>query len=229
MNDVLKELENLNNEILQNIKLGNYYDALGQALKLKEFVKSNFGTDNEYYINTLNHIVTCYSGLNDVENAKTYCDQLYAHLQNFGEFLSPNQFKVVRNLSNFFIQTGEYDKSESMLIELLRQVENYHGKENDDYINTLKFLGLLHNTKKEYAESEKYYFQALEIAKKIKGDVHEDVAILLHNIAVLYSFIDYSKAIPYMKKALETYRVTLGENHPEFILTQKQLKQLLDG
>jgi tetratricopeptide (TPR) repeat protein len=58
--------------------------------------------------------------------------------------------------------------------------------ESSDYASSLNNLGVLYKTMGDYKAAERYFIQALEIRKKVLGEVHPDYASSLNDIGRLY-------------------------------------------
>ena len=66
----------------------------------------------------------------------------------------------------------------------------------------------------QYSEVEPIYFQALELRKKLFGDVHTSVAQSLNKLAIFYRFRGrYTEAEPLYLQALDMRRKLLGKEH----------------
>ena len=64
------------------------------------------------------------------------------------------------------------------------------------------------------SQAEAHFRESLGICRSIRGDKHQDVALVLAHLGhVLYSKGSYEEAVTFVRKALKIERKTLGNNH----------------
>jgi tetratricopeptide (TPR) repeat protein len=82
--------------------------------------------------------------------------------------------------------------------------------------HTLSLLGYVHYNQGEYDKAEAAYREALAIARKVRGDEHEDVATQLSGLGLtLWQKDELAKAEEALKEALAIDRKAYGTNaHP---------------
>ena len=91
-------------------------------------------------------------------------------------------------------------------------------------------VGLLLETKAQFAEAEPLMRRALEIDEKSFGNDHPDVARDLNNLAQLLQETNrLAEAEPLMRRVLAIFKQSLGPEHPNVATTLNNLAQLLQA
>jgi len=93
-------------------------------------------------------------------------------------------------------------------------------KEQISLADSLINLGNSYYAKDNYAQSEKYYLDALAVFGTVLGIDHPDYATTLNGLGVLNSLmVNYYQAEKYYIKAKKIREKTLGKDHPDYANT----------
>ena len=130
----------------------------------------------------------------------------------------------MNNLASLYVEQGDYEGAEPLLVEALDLNQNIYGEDHPDVVTSISNLATLYQRQGRYTEAELLYVRVLALRRKTLGDSHTLVAAGLNNLAFLYRAQGrYSEAEPLFEKALELNRVALGGNHPELALSMNNL------
>ena len=84
-----------------------------------------------------------------------------------------------------------------------------------DKVSSLNNIGYILSNLSDYANSIRYYEQALDIAINNFGETHRQTADVYNNFGCHYLDVtDYDKALKYIKKSSETYKSVLNPDDP---------------
>ncbi|MDR0273557.1 MAG: tetratricopeptide repeat protein [Clostridiales bacterium] len=75
-------------------------------------------------------------------------------------------------------------------------------------------LAAIYSRLEDFEQTEKYFEKAMYTAKKIYGEVHPDIALILNNMAgTLFRLKSYGEALSMYEAVAEARKNLLGENH----------------
>jgi tetratricopeptide (TPR) repeat protein len=114
------------------------------------------------------------------------------------------------------------------LLEHKAVQEQIFGKKHPRYANLLNRLGIWYANMENHNRAEGCYLTAKEIWEKVQGKNSPNYAITLNNLGLLYySLGNYNNAaIKCFLELLAIQKMTLGEEHPDYIITFNILEEL---
>ena len=113
--------------------------------------------------------------------------------------------------SGFLSDYARYDKAIEIYNRLIKQCEDFYGKEHPDTAISYNNIGVVYINRGDYDKALEYFKQALEIREKSigKADSYNNIGIVYNNRG------NYDKALEYLKQALDIYEKVLGKEHPD--------------
>ena len=88
-------------------------------------------------------------------------------------------------------------------------------------------LAALHQAQERFAEAEDLYRQVLAIKATLFDADHVEIALTLHNLAVLYSAMARDdEAAELLRRALTIFTRTLHDAHPHVLVCREHLAEL---
>ncbi len=132
-------------------------------------------------------LVWTYHQLGDFDTAMKFCRRSIAILEKSSE-KNPSLFAMAlnqsgllnRDLKNHAVAEENFNRSLGIL------KNTYPDLLGSDCAAVINNLGGLFEERMEYDRAEQFYYQALDIYKKIHGERHPQIAICLNNLAFLY-------------------------------------------
>jgi non-specific serine/threonine protein kinase/serine/threonine-protein kinase len=139
----------------------------------------------------------------------------------------PMVAKALRNVGNAYRRLGQLDEAAENLGRAVR-IRELEDEETeslayavDGYAAVLLYQG-------RYDEAEPMFLRALELRRRIHGPRHYQVALSLHNTAVLYSAQHrYDEAIQSLEESISISEEVLGPDHPEVADSRSALASML--
>jgi tetratricopeptide (TPR) repeat protein len=132
-------------------------------------------------------------------------------------FADAESAQLLNRLGYYLKRRGRYDEAERLYQYALELGSQAVGEEHPVYAETLFRLGDLLHTKGNYAEAEQRYQHALKIREQVLGPDHPDVALSLHNRALLDDELGKkpSDVEALYLRALAIWEHALGLRHPD--------------
>jgi len=120
------------------------------------------------------------------------------------------------NLGKARLNKGDYIGAEQPLNEAKRQLESRGELNTLEYASVLQRLAALEGQRGNKEAALTYYRQAMPLLERLYGTMHSEYAIGLSSYAnALFWNDNYPEAEKYAKKAVEIYKVTESETHPD--------------
>ncbi len=112
------------------------------------------------------------------------------------------------NLALLLIKSGEYEEADELLGQARAVVLAQSGNGDSSNVATvLDNMGFLAERQEELASAEEYYLEALDMRRRLFGDIHPDVAKTLNRLARLMVAIgDYRRGTEYIEECLSILR-----------------------
>jgi len=198
---------NLSKIQFYNNKYEEALTALDKSLAFKRAIGDKLGEANVLLAGG-----TIYSNLGKydkaIENYKL-AKPLYIELGD-----NDGLFSVTNDMAIILRDQGKLDEALNNFKDGLKLVEN-----NAEYTGiALQNIAMIYSDKKQYAEAEKYYLQALEIAQQINSQ--RDVANAYNNLGGIYRDMgNYEKALNYFSKTLKIPEWTDNKRYYSYSLT----------
>ncbi|MBF0428058.1 MAG: tetratricopeptide repeat protein [Magnetococcales bacterium] len=130
-------------------------------------------------------------------------------------------------LALVFEDSGEYDKAEPLLIEVLAGEKTHLGADHPNYLATQNKLAGVYRRQGKLAEAEKGYAEVLDGYRKLLGTEHQASINVMNNLGlVLENEGLYDEAEPLLRAALKSSQKLVGEDNPETLATLNNLALL---
>jgi tetratricopeptide (TPR) repeat protein len=137
---------------------------------------------------------------------------------------------VYHNLGELEQARGRYDRGEMYAQQACEIRLLHHTAEHPDYATDEALLaGNLYGLGK-FEEAEPFFWHALAVFEHVFGPTHHETAIHLNNMAAnRYATRDYPAAEALYRRSLAIKARVLGERHPSYELTAKNLKMVISA
>ena len=162
----------------------NYHDFFDELAYLHE-LSGNYSVAEQSYLKALN-----VKGLNELDYLWT-----------------------LENLARFYRTIDNYQKSDSLYVELVKLEKNLYGTKNLQYASAINNYGVLQNKIGNYEMAEALTIEALNIRKSLLGENDPIYAASLFDLgAIYYNIGNFSKTERLFIEALEIRQTTFGQN-----------------
>lgn len=162
--------------------------------------------------------------------------EIYEGADAFAQEINYEQKKYIEFLwkySEFLHEYDRYNKAIEVYHRLIKMCEDFYGKEHPNTVNSYSNIGNAYKYLGKYDKAFEYLQKAISIKEKDLGkeatpttrflgaifdvvDPHD--ARLCDDLGYLYyRHNDYNKSLEYYKKALESYKLYRGEEHPNTV------------
>ncbi len=227
------------------IFLGKVYTALGQYEKAKSLFEESMAIqkscqpDNQIYPAWISqNLGEIYNELGDYKKAQNLLEHSF---KLYKDNLPDNDVYltlVLINLGNAYTNLGQYAKAKSLLEQSLRTYENHYGKEHIETARVLKNLGKVYLLEGHMKEAENLFMRALNIFQKSN---HPDIYMVFEGYAQFYlkrskdeenegnfnqSQAFKTKAMDYLKQALEVAKANFPEESPHIVRIKSKLENI---
>jgi len=141
--------------------------------------------------------------------------------------------KSLWDLSTIYIDMGDDDKAEILLLDINKITEANEGKNNNDYVRTLFYLVNFYKTRRlDYKLTERYYMEILEIAKDFSG---KEQAIYMNTLATVGRYFldrkNFEQSLKYLLMAKDYYQINSSNvkyaDYTKTLLNLSSLYQLM--
>lgn len=131
---------------------------------------------------------------------------------------SYQQAIVQINYGSLYLNQGRNDLSLDALQAALQNLQKDNKENSLDAAQALAYLGNLYRTTGKYAQAEEQLTRALAIRQKYLKENNEWIAASYNDLGLVFSQIDYDKALDYYEKALKIYEKLHGKDHPKIAI-----------
>lgn len=196
------EISNANELIIQ----GKYEQAEQSALNSLEFAEKTFGTNSEYYAQSLSLLGEINYHRGNFDNAINY----YSKAKNLKKLTlgekNESYLTSLNNLSVVYQAIGRFFDAEPILLEILKIKKELYGGNDSSYAVSLNNLGQLYTNTGKYSEAEDLLKQSLKIKEEKFGTNHTSYAVTSLNLGYLYKLLgNYSESLKYYEIAVNIY------------------------
>ena len=193
---------------------GLFREAEESLLKAKQIYEDAFGYEHPFNIATLNELSLLYSEQGLYNKAQDLISRALLIAENSYDSNHPETALVLYNLGNLLVQQGLYVKAVAIYGRALNiQLENFDSNFDSMTANIIGALGDLNRRAKIYDIAEDSLLKSLEITENIYGKNHQNTAVRLNNLGVLYQDQNqYSKAEYFYKRALDISKERVSSN-----------------
>jgi len=242
--DIEKELHGVKKVMGAHYSQGNYAAALESAVKLEDVVSSTIGTDNAVYASCLNNIALMNKMLGHTEQAmEKYTAALHLYEKTVGK-THASYASILSNIGILYRSMCEdakgldrlqlVDRAEEALADALKiRVSLAPGQKMEnsrDAISAAMNLAMVHRLRGGADGVEKGAAglqEVLTIARRVCGQHDSLTAMILSNLGILLKGAGkHAEAKEAYSEALDIRSKTLGDAHPDTIISMHNLAEL---
>jgi len=159
--------------------------------------------------------------------AKAWLDKAQTLLVQHPDLAAEVESEIANNLGFYYMDTGQYKRSEEAFLKALTGYREYYGKRHPRTTIPRANLAVLYETLGSYKEAEKRFRFNLKINTREIGADHYLTAIDMANLArTLQAAGKINEAKKLYLRCLEIDRKQLGDDHPYVIVDLNNLAQL---
>ena len=181
-----------------------YYSNLDESIKVFQQGLPYYEQKKDWsnYVNCLNVLATAHDQKGEFGKSYQFAEQAYQSAQKNIKEKNQAYSSALNNFAIFCRNKGDFEKATELYEEALA-IERQH-KETNEEIVILINLGRSLTKKGDYYESQRYFIQALDLAKQ-DPQKHEVVIVDCYiSIALNYKFLkQFDKAVQNYEQALE--------------------------
>ena len=134
--------------------------------------------------------------------------------------------RASRAVASYLGCRGRESEAIKTIKEILPLQEEYHGVENQDYLNSLAELAPMLCLERA-PESESLLKQHLKLSREALGDTHLGTLNAMANLGQLYSSLDrHEEALTLMERVVDTMKLRFGTKHEDTLRKQRDLADL---
>lgn len=138
--------------------------------------------------------------------------------------LAPSFIKLGR----IQVSRNAFSDAEKSLNTAIRMLERDKKTQTPEYADALLRLATVERQKNNFAKSFEYFERSLALHRLIYGSNHSETAMVLSSYASAKSWAsEYADSERLAREAVDTYRMTLPETHPDRISAEASLGALL--
>lgn len=214
------EISKANELIIQ----GKFKEAEPITLNSLKLAEAEFGSQSEYYAQSLSLLGEINYNLGNFEDALDY----YTKAKNLkkktlGE-KNESYLTSLNNLSVVYQAIGRYFDAEPILQEIIKIKKDLYGENDTSYAVSLNNLGQIYSNTGKYQEAEELLKKALKIKEEKQGVNSLSYAVTAFNLGFLYKLLgNYTEAIKYYQIALNIYENTKGASQISLIRAMNSL------
>jgi tetratricopeptide (TPR) repeat protein len=251
--DQEQEMHKIKRSIGSFYTLGRYHDALHSALRLESVVKETIGESSTVYASCLNNIALMNKmlGNNDAAlNKYIDCIQVYektvgknhsnyaASLNNIG-ILYRTMSETTKGLQNMEYLKNAEDALNTALNIRIDLALNKELSNSREALNSAMNLAMVTRLKPAVTnvsnsdininkkQSINELKKILKMCKELCGREDSMTAVILSNLGIVYKSIEnYDDALNCYIDALDIRSCTLGDSHPDTIISMHNLAEL---
>jgi len=236
--DAEKELFKLKRKMGSYYSLGKYAGALECAIELEGCVKGLMGRDNAMYASCLNNVALMNKMLGQNEEAKLkYTEALHVYEDAVGK-KHKSYASTLANLGVLYRTLAEtskgmeklslLDQGESALKDALVIRKEVCGEKSREVLTTSNNLASIWRLRDRPKEAQAELEATLEVARAEYGNNDNITALTLNALGLLLKAqgqLDEAKMM--YDEALEIRSKTLGDSHPDTVVSMHNLAELL--
>lgn len=191
---------------------GHYSEAEALILEAREAYRKTLGTEDHYWVAyTFCRLGNLYKEKGELERAEAAYHDYLERLRRLP--VKHEAGEALFNLGVIDYTRGNYQEAEKRLIEADKLFSQYLGESFGQIAQFLHYLASIHCLQKDYARAEAEARRALEISRQKYGPDNPWTITSLGLLSkVLISAGRPDRAAPYLREAMEKYRVTPNGN-----------------
>jgi tetratricopeptide (TPR) repeat protein len=131
---------------------------------------------------------------------------------------------IYSNLGGLEHTRGRYERAELYARQACEMRLKFRTTEHPDYATDESLLAVILDARGRYDESQPLYWHALSVFEHVYGAEHHEIAIHLNNMAAnCFGRQDFEAAEDLYRRSLIIKAKRLGEHHPSYEITAKNL------
>jgi serine/threonine protein kinase/tetratricopeptide (TPR) repeat protein len=203
---------------------GKYEDAIAARQRAVEIDTKLGGAEYSGWLIDLDQLGYFHLKAGDYEQAATLLRRAIQAADSTGE---PVPALILKHLANVYSEHGEYQRAAPYFERALRTGEETLG-EHPMMVWILADFAPVRRMQGKYSEAEDLCQRAIDMAEKLYGDMHPDLARGLFNLADVYAEEGrVAEAEPLYRRALSIREQTLPQDHPDLDRSRQGLATLL--
>ena len=197
-------------------KQGRYADVLQMLKESLKIRRKVFGEKSVKVAKCYGNLGIAYKDLDDLKQAEACTQKALSIFRKANEETCDGEAPYLVNLAMIRQHKGRDQKAIDYLNEALPLTIDCKGENSYEAIEIYNMMAAAYTHLDSFAIGEQYYKKAIEIAKRIYGEKHPNVATLHNNIGTLYSNIgQYQEALDHHSEALDIHIGIMGEKNPD--------------
>lgn len=141
---------------------------------------------------------------------------------------SPAHTNMLSVMGQAYMNFGDYEKAEELLLEALAETRQIYGEESIEYVTALYRNGLLHERRYEWEDAVNYFRESFNLQSKILGDFHSKTAGTLSRLSLsLRNTGQLEEAEQSARKAVDIHEEMFEPTHTERIHSLANLAYVL--
>jgi CHAT domain-containing protein/tetratricopeptide (TPR) repeat protein len=215
--EIIKQVEELNKQVLDLRNQGKYQEGIPIAEKSCELSKEEYGEEHPDYAKSLNLLGSLSYFMGDYPTTeRIWIQAKEIRRKTLGEE-HPDFAASLNNLGAFYQDIGNYASAESLHLQAKEIRRKTLGEEHPVYAQSLNNLGNVYKDLGNFSAAESLHLQSKEIKLKTLGEEHPVYAISLCSLANLYYVIGaYSSSESLHLQVKKIRQKALGEEHPDY-------------
>ncbi len=195
---IANELNNQRLKYLSDINLASVYSYSGKFLESEEILnsinsKNLYGELLEEYYETKSRFNEHYAV---VSNQNSYFKQAEIYRDSLLSILNPSSFKYRINMAHKYVNAGENDKAEELLLNLLKEEDT----DSAEYARITYYLGAISGIKGQTDQEIKFFI--MSAIADVKNSIKEN-ASFQRLATIYYKNGNIAKAFQYSQSAIE--------------------------
>ncbi len=200
--DWKSEITIANNLIIQ----GKFGEAEKYALNSLKLAEEEFGSQSEYYAQSLSLLGEISFNTGNFDNALDYFIKAKnLKKKTLGE-KNESYLTTLNNLSVVYQAIGRYFDAEPILLDIIKIKKELYGENDTSFAVSLNNLGQVYSNTGKYDEAEELLKKSLKIKEEKLGKNSLSYAITSLNLGYLFRILgNHSEAIKYYEEAVNIY------------------------
>ncbi|MBI3610875.1 MAG: tetratricopeptide repeat protein [Nitrospirae bacterium] len=214
-----------------NLTLGRLDKAeplLVEGLALAE--RSESSKDISRHVGILSDLARLYHVRGEYQRAETIWKQVESLLAASVGDAHPDYARTLQNIAGLYLTMDEFSKAEALAQKGLDIIRNTLSKNSPEYAYAAGNLAAIFFVCGRRARSKALYSEVIAISEAPNGNIQEAIAETLSALASqCHQLGDYDHAERLLTRATEIRRALVGDQHPSYLNSRRNLDVLQDS